>query len=1679
MLISISAEYLSGGSGVMLGSRKLVHVLTAGGWFRSIRLPALAFALIPALVLLEAPSPAYANECRDGVDNDQDGRTDALFNQSLVNPTNNFVLENAGSPAGKTWMISITCRNTDGRTQTFGGPYESQLRSLLESAITTRALPYAPPVDGRGSAIIFSRSGDSAMPPPTSGSQSYSPMQAHARAICNIFGFDDYQSATNTHSDGRQNYTSPNDNDLWFFTGRLSACLDRRDNDGDGAVDAADTGCASPADDSELPHDPGCSSSDDPSERSETIPGCDNGRDDDGDGFVDMKDPGCSDPADTTETRTDSPACDNGRDDDGDGLIDIGDPGCSSSTDTSEIDPGPNNCYEFLDSTETFAVGYRSGSYLDYNTHSFVRCLASSATFHVQESYTGGTTSRTDVAYSGLMTIEGKPFRVEGKTAGHPTLDATDTDGDGKIDGKAPSGSNYFFFPGQGGLRIRFTKTLPTYACVTVTDVAPQAEVIFEAYDSSGQLIPGGLRATLGDGIFTSSTGEDTVFCINHPLPLSELRISVGKIPDGTTDIGVDIDDLVFGRSSACCCGDSQVNSAAGEVCDNGSFNGTIGYCNQTCTGFLEPTPYAAMSPLSSNRFKIGESISSSWITWQNQPNNLDVNNDSGVNPLDVLSIINELNRNGPGSLPRPTGPQTPQIPLWDVNGNGWITNLDAQLVTNFINGSRLNPRATVRWRVLLVTRSNGSTNEEVLATFDSQSSMSYQPTIETLSDPNRFYVLELRVTYEGQVGTSRAEFEVSTDCSDGKDNDNDGLTDFPADPGCISVSDQNEREAGGAECDNQKDDDGDGLIDFPADSGCLGPTDTSEQANQQCANGKDDDGDGLIDNADPGCSGSSDDDERDGNAYRDWRIFISKTGRQGNFGGSVQADTICRQEAESSGIGGNWIAVLSDRTTDAKERIRALNGGNDITAEIRDLSPSRRLVAVGSEGPNGLWSGQIINRIQYHSDSSNWSYPPSSWLVWTGTQKNGLRDNRSLTTTCGNWTSTNGNAETGRVDRADAGWIAIYDGDNQPANACSNQGHFYCIGQMNDPLALPPTATSTPSFTATFTITPTASNSATPSASQTPTASATPTRTPTSTSTPTYTPIPTDTATVTATYTVTPTLTYTPSLTPTSTHTLTYTPLPTDTATSSPTPSYTAMPTLSHTPSLTPTSTPTPTNTSSPADTAKNTPTSTSSPTDTARPTNTVEIGLTPDSTPTSTLTATSTVTATATHTATESPKSTSTSTATHTATAIATLTPSVTATSTYTVTQTPPPTDTATGTSTPVSTATPTHTHSPTAESTATHTATFTPRPSESSTVTATPTHTSSATASTTSTPANSATATPTDTPTASPTHTATATATQTLTATATHTATPSSTSQPTLTPTMTPRHTSSPTPIATNTSASTPTIKPTDTPKDPTGGQTQPTASPSTTPEFVTTRPIPDNTTGGEVIVGGKPFAGALVYLPEIVDVALTDKQGFFSFIGIEPPKLKMTIKIRSTQLVNGGYDIPTQAGVFVEVRPSALAQYNPRKCPEKDKLSALYTAALNLRFMYRSALTDHKKLLPKLISGDAKRETGRAIRRTKYHSSFYLDLSALLPDRELSCPGSTPSCTTIDLRDVVRKMKFSATQVRRESLLFNRQLRQKKVRPEKESNKIMQNIRRKALRLQSLIAQLPRRTNSCTP
>ncbi|MGH7503339.1 MAG: hypothetical protein ACREL7_16555 [Longimicrobiales bacterium] len=102
--------------------------------------------------------------------------------------------------------------------------------------------------------------------------------------------------------------------------------------------------------------------------------------------------------------------------------------------------------------------------------------------------------------------------------------------------------------------------------------------------------------------------------------------------------------------------------------------------------------------------------------------------------------------------------------------------------------------------------------------------------------------------------------------CANGRDDDGDGLIDWPSDPGCASAIDDNEfNSPPAALCSNGLDDDGDGQIDYPSDPGCDDPNDNDEFDSPLpvCSNGLDDDGDGFIDYpADPGCDDANDNNE-------------------------------------------------------------------------------------------------------------------------------------------------------------------------------------------------------------------------------------------------------------------------------------------------------------------------------------------------------------------------------------------------------------------------------------------------------------------------------------------------------------------------------------------------------------------------------------------------------------------------------------------------------------------------------------------------------------------------------------------------------------------------------------------------------------------------------------------------
>lgn len=69
---------------------------------------------------------------------------------------------------------------------------------------------------------------------------------------------------------------------------------------------------------------------------------------------------------------------------------------------------------------------------------------------------------------------------------------------------------------------------------------------------------------------------------------------------------------------------------------------------------------------------------------WQNAARPLDVDNNTKIEPLDVLQVVNDLNANGPRTLPAPSGGQPP--PFLDTTGDGLVSPLDALQIINYLN---------------------------------------------------------------------------------------------------------------------------------------------------------------------------------------------------------------------------------------------------------------------------------------------------------------------------------------------------------------------------------------------------------------------------------------------------------------------------------------------------------------------------------------------------------------------------------------------------------------------------------------------------------------------------------------------------------------------------------------------------------------------------------------------------------------------------------------------------------------------------------------------------------------------------------------------------------------------------------------------------------------------------------
>ncbi|MGE0760165.1 MAG: hypothetical protein AB7O38_24345 [Pirellulaceae bacterium] len=110
-----------------------------------------------------------------------------------------------------------------------------------------------------------------------------------------------------------------------------------------------------------------------------------------------------------------------------------------------------------------------------------------------------------------------------------------------------------------------------------------------------------------------------------------------------------------------------------------GGDNESVGVYNLTSHSLADTANYAELRQMLVNAAMAVQK------PWQNPTLRFDVNGDGYEAPLDVLTIINSLNRDGPRVLPPPTGTVL-TAPYFDTDGDGHIAPFDVLQAINHLN---------------------------------------------------------------------------------------------------------------------------------------------------------------------------------------------------------------------------------------------------------------------------------------------------------------------------------------------------------------------------------------------------------------------------------------------------------------------------------------------------------------------------------------------------------------------------------------------------------------------------------------------------------------------------------------------------------------------------------------------------------------------------------------------------------------------------------------------------------------------------------------------------------------------------------------------------------------------------------------------------------------------------------
>lgn len=572
-------------------------------------------------------------------------------------------------------------------------------------------------------------------------------------------------------------------------------------------------------------------------------PVCADGTDDDGDDIADFPlDPGCASPDDDDEsdgclTGTDCPACGDGVDNDEDGNIDFpSDPGCASAADRAELDeciPGvlvteisDEDTDGVLDGSSNFNAtcepwGGASSSVGEDVYAVQVRMPttrlavsvtnAGASTLLTLRTTCDDATSELGCTASGSLTVNDPPLGtyyviVDGTTAGSYTLHVS-----GMLAGGAACDSTDTIFTCDSG-----------YTCASSGLCEPTA--CNDGADNDGD----GLTDFPEEpGCANENDTNETDSCPGSGCP---------QCSDGLDNDGDGAED--WPDDTAC--------SAASDDDESCAIFGSDTWGYQGCSEIASTPPCADISSSGT-----GLSLGDDGIAAVSIGFSLDFYGTSQSTAT--------VNSNGKVGFPATTTYSNSCLPASDQSSTLFAFWDDLYppsggTVTYQTTGVTPNRTFEVQWVLPHITGTTGMI--DVRSVFHENGNIDVCYVDTTFGDTTLDHGLSATTGIQGpsseSIQYSCNEGELSDGlvlrylhpcgtgacvCSDGEDNDDDGLTDFPNDPGCSGINDESEVDPPVAPaCFNGSDDDGDGEVDYPDDPGCASASDASED--DRCGEG-------------------------------------------------------------------------------------------------------------------------------------------------------------------------------------------------------------------------------------------------------------------------------------------------------------------------------------------------------------------------------------------------------------------------------------------------------------------------------------------------------------------------------------------------------------------------------------------------------------------------------------------------------------------------------------------------------------------------------------------------------------------------------------------------------------------------------------------------------------------------